>query len=81
MAKHVQFLEYAGYSKEETRIVAVEELKDQGLAFGNGGSWCRMDSTFAKEYKYVTRKGNGVLNYSWVPSEEEKKQAELDFSI
>lgn len=79
MSKHAQFLEYI--SGDETRIVKIEELKEKGLAFGNGGSWCRMDGTFAKTHNYVTRKGNGVLTYSWEPTDEERKQAELDFSV
>jgi 5-methylcytosine-specific restriction endonuclease McrA len=77
------FFGLCGYSGDGvSRTVAVTEFdRIKGLSFGNGGSWCRFDSTFAKQYKFVTRKSNGKLRYSWDDiSEEEKKQIERDFS-
>jgi 5-methylcytosine-specific restriction endonuclease McrA len=77
------FFELCGYSGYGvSRTVAVTELERiKGLSFGNGGSWCRFDSSFAKQYKVVTRKSNGKLRFSWDDiSEEEKKQIERDFS-
>ncbi len=65
----------------ESRIVSTEEFKDdyKCLSLGNGGSWCRMDSTFSKKRKYVLRKANGQLTYSWIPTEIEKEKINKDF--
>ncbi len=35
-----------GFSRE----VPIEELEQHGLGFGNGGSWCRDDSSLGKKY-------------------------------
>jgi len=47
------------------------------LRFGNGGSWCRSDSTFANEHKLCTVSSSATW-YSWEATPEEKKQIELD---
>ena len=68
--------------KKESRIVSVSEFIGEYicLELGNGGSWCRMDSTFSKKYKYVLRKSNGNLTYSWNITEiDELKQIKEDF--
>ena len=80
-AKHLRFLEFARHTENESRMVSLEELKERDLSFGNGGSWGRMDSSFAKGFRYVTRKGNGVLNYSWDASDEDKTRVEEDFRL
>jgi len=47
------------------------------LHFGNGGSWCRMDtSRIARDYKMVTVKGSRMCCFSWEPLEDEKKTIE-----
>lgn len=68
--------------KQESRIVSVSEFVDEYvcLELGNGGSWCRMDSTFSKRYKYVLRKSNGQLTYSWNVEIDELKKIKEDFS-
>jgi hypothetical protein len=75
------FFQLCSYNGEgESRMVETSELTKE-LCFGNGGSWCRVDSTFAKQYKFVTRKFNGKLRFSWDNvSEEEKKRVDRDFS-
>jgi hypothetical protein len=65
-----------------SRIVDIVEFDKPpylALKFGNGGSWCRMDSSFAKQYKYVTRKKNGKITYSWTPTDDERVLVEQDF--
>ena len=76
------FLELANYN-QISRIVATNEFKDKyiSLKLGNGGSWCRMDSLFAKKYKYVTRKENGHLNLSWEANKEEMEQIQTEFKF
>ena len=41
-----------------SRIVCINEFKDKysKLVLGNGGSWCRFDSSFGKKYKIITAK-------------------------
>lgn len=46
---------------------------ENGLAFGNGGGWCRLDGSFGKKYKVVLVKQNGELNTSWAVSSDEMK--------
>ena len=77
-----KLLDYSNNSKNNSRLVSVNEFIDNysSLKFGNGASWCRMDSTFAKKYKYVLRKANGDLTYSWnIEDEQESKKIEEDF--
>lgn len=56
-----------GYS----RLVSTAEFinKYSSLILGNGGSWCRFDGSFAKSYKMITIKQNGIIRYSWNLSE------------
>ena len=65
----------------ESRVVSTSEFIGEysSLAFGNGGSWCRFDGTFAKEYKIVTVNRRDI-RYSWSDiSDEEKSRIEEDF--
>lgn len=79
------FLELANYDNDTkmSRVVNTNEFKDKyiSLKLGNGGSWCRMDSSFAKKYRYVTRKENGNLNLSWEANEKEIEQIQTDFNF
>jgi 5-methylcytosine-specific restriction endonuclease McrA len=62
------FLELAKLDQYNvSRYVCVSEFIDNYniLKLGNGGGWCRLDSKFGKQYKVVTIKGNGKLNFSW----------------
>lgn len=79
-----KFLELAynnNYDNKESRIVSTSEfIKDYScLELGNGGSWCRMDSTFSKKYKYVLRKSNGYMTYSWNINTDESEKIKNDF--
>ncbi len=78
------FLKLAEYDeiKKSSRMVNTNEFIDQysTLKLGNGGSWCRMNSSFANHFKYVTRKGNGELSFSWDDlSPDEKQRIDEDF--
>ena len=45
-----------GFSRE----VPIEELENNGLWLGNGGSWCRKDSKLGREFNVVRhKKGKG----------------------
>jgi len=78
------FLSLAEYDEKTSlsRIVSTNEFKDQynQLKLGNGGSWCRMDSAFAKKFKYVLRKNNNSLSFSWNPSVEETMSIQKEFN-
>lgn len=77
-----KLIDYSNNSSNESRIVSVNEFIDSYavLKFGNGASWCRMDSSFSKKYKYVLRKANGDLTYSWnIEDDTEYKKIEEDF--
>lgn len=65
----------------ESNIVSTSDFKDKykDLSFGNGASWCRMDSSFSKKYKYVTRKANGELNFSWHLNDTECENIKNEF--
>lgn len=41
------------------------------LKLGNGGSWCRLDSKFAKQYKVTTIKNDGEPLFSWYDENNE----------
>lgn|GEM_PF-1688357 len=47
-----RFLELAKPDKETgfSKPVPIEILKKHGLGFGNGGDWCRDDSSLGKKY-------------------------------
>jgi hypothetical protein len=67
MTKNELFIELAKPNKEGiSRWVNVSEFvgKYKELKLGNGGSWCRKESTLAKEYKIEFDKGitngNGI---------------------
>lgn len=79
-----KFLElaYNNYDNNESRIVSTSEfIGDYNcLELGNGGSWCRMDSTFSKKYKYVLRKSNGHFTYSWNINLDESEKIKKDFT-
>lgn len=51
----------------KSRLVCTDEFIGdyQCLQFGNGGSWCRFDSAFAKKYKIISIKRNGIMRLSW----------------
>jgi 5-methylcytosine-specific restriction endonuclease McrA len=69
------FTELADIDKNGcSRLVSTNEFKDKyaKLVLGNGGSWCRFDSTFGKKYKVITIKKNGKINYSWDCDDIEK---------
>ena len=78
------FLKLSEFSIEKgiSRIVDTSEFKDEyiNLKLGNGGSWCRLDSTFAKKYKYVLRKADGTFGFSWDIEDIEKDTIEQDFN-
>lgn len=77
-----KLVDYSINSNYESRLISVNEFIDNysSLKFGNGASWCRMDSAFSKKYKYVLRKANGDLTYSWnIEDETESKKIEEDF--
>jgi hypothetical protein len=81
-SKYKLFLKLLNYQENESNIVSVLEFKDEyiSLKFGNGASWCRMDSTFSKKYKYVLRKANGKLSFSWnIEDENEYNKVKDDF--
>lgn len=82
MKKIELFKKLANFDQDGvSRVVAVKEFVDDyiSLSLGNGGSWCRFDSLFAKEYKIVTVKKNGI-RYSWNVSDDEKLQIVKDFN-
>jgi hypothetical protein len=84
MDKTQLFLALSEYDilKKCSRLVNTNEFVGEysSLKLGNGGGWCRMDlSGLAKKYKFVTRKGDGSLEYSWNDiSEHEKMTIEDD---
>ena len=81
-AKYKLFFKLIKYLNDESRIVSVNEFTDNysTLKFGNGASWCRMDSTFSKKYKYVLRKAKRDLTYSWnIEEQEEYEKINQDF--
>jgi 5-methylcytosine-specific restriction endonuclease McrA len=75
-------LEDSSYSTE-SNLVNTSDFKDRyrKLSFGNGATWCRMDSPFSKKYKYVTRKANGELNFSWHFNDVEYDKAKNEFDL
>jgi len=79
------FLKLIDYSNrsDESRIASTNEFINNyaSLKFGNGADWCRMDGTFSKKYKYVVRKANGEITYSyaWKGEEYDPKKIEDDF--
>jgi 5-methylcytosine-specific restriction endonuclease McrA len=75
------FLEHIQYDdlKGESIVVDISLIPSE-LKFGNGASWARMDSTFARQYRYVTRKTSGELLYSWDATDDEKFYVENDFN-
>jgi len=64
-------------------FIDTDQFKDKyaSLAFGNGGSWCRLDGTFGKKNKIITIKANGicVISQFWKPTESE--QIQIDSKI
>lgn len=50
-----------------SRFVCTNEFKNKysKLVLGNGGSWCRFDSSFGKKYKIITIKNDGEIKMSW----------------
>ncbi len=76
------FLKLSNYEEEKgSQIIdtSIFENEYSKLKLGNGGSWCRMDSTFSKNYKYVLRKMNGKLTLSWKAEENEMELINDDF--
>jgi len=59
-----RFLELAKPDKETgfSKPVPIEILKKHGLGFGNGGDWCRDDSSLGKKYNIERiKKGRGIV--------------------
>lgn len=77
------FLELAEFDEKTciSKIVNVDSFvgKYNGLKFGNGGSWIRFDSPFAKKYKIVTVKDNGQKKLSWEPNLMEREMIDNEF--
>ncbi len=61
--KWQKFIELAQPDEDGfSRSVPIEELEDKGLGFGNGGSWCRDDSSLGRIYNIVRhRPGNRII--------------------
>jgi hypothetical protein len=69
------------FANGETRIVCVDEFTNKFacLKLGNGGSWCRFDSRFGKDYKVITYSKNGKYRFSWDTTEDEEKNQKTIF--
>ena len=61
-------------------LISVDKFVDKytKLQLGNGGGWCRFDSSFGKKYKVVTIKKNGNISYSWELDEDEKEKIYME---
>lgn len=78
------FLELANInSNGVSRIICTNEFIDKysRLSLGNGGSWCRLDSSFGKKYKIITIKKNGKISYSWDIDDIEKINIKEEIDI
>jgi hypothetical protein len=59
-----------------SRLVCTNEFVGiyANLRFGNGGSWCRLDSRFSKMSKVLLVKKNGNCRFPWPVEEDEKNK-------
>lgn len=65
-----------------SRVVDTNEFvnKYNDLGFGNGAGWARLDGTFGCKYKICTVKENGVMRFSWDPSNVDMWWLNWEFS-
>lgn len=59
-----------------SKFVCIDEFINdfEKLKLGNGGSWCRRESKLCKEFKVITIKSDGKINYLWnVDTDEQNK--------